>query len=193
LADSLASLRINDGAASVSPSFIYCDNERQITRLVQHIDSLLSTTANKIPVFLDCEGRDLGRIDGKLGLVQLGVEAEVYLIDVIDFPGCFPFLKTILENPNLEKIMWDGRSDYSELWHGHDISIKPVIDLQLVHVYESTGGRPGREGYIMLKGMTKTFQSLPMWTRKDSEIDHERLKRSNSCWNNHTKHSSRCD
>ena len=40
--------------------------------------ALANAQGGNIQVFLDCEGRDLGRHGGKLGLVQLGIEEEIY-------------------------------------------------------------------------------------------------------------------
>jgi len=45
----------------------------------------LTSADEKAVIFLDCEGRDLGRIDRKLALIQLGIESNIYLIDIIAF------------------------------------------------------------------------------------------------------------
>ena len=50
-----------------------------------HAKSLVTSSA-QIPIFLDCEGHDLGKVGGKLGLVQIGVDDTVYLVDVIKYP-----------------------------------------------------------------------------------------------------------
>ena len=104
----------------------------------------------------------MGRIGGKLGLVQLGVENEVYLVDIIAYPEALISLKNILENPRLQTVVWDGRMDYCELWHGHGIELKLPVDLQLVRVYERCGGRAGPQGFIMMEGMGKVFSSKPL-------------------------------
>jgi hypothetical protein len=44
-------------------------------------------------------------------------------------------LKRHLENPRLRKYMWDGRSDCSELHHGHGIVLNGVANLQLVYLH----------------------------------------------------------
>jgi ribonuclease D len=141
-----------------------------LTQFSAHIERLSSSPEECIQIFLDCEGRDLGRIGGKLGLVQLGLEEEVYLIDVISYPESLVILKGVLENPKFEKVVWDGRSDYCELWFGHGIAMGPLIDLQLVRVYESCRGIPGSAGYINLEGMARVFERAPHAVRRDSGI-----------------------
>jgi len=76
----------------------------------------LYITRYKIPIFVDCEGRDLGRTDGKLGLVQLALEDEIYRVDIVEIVESLKVLKMILEHEKFEKVLWDGRSDYAELW-----------------------------------------------------------------------------
>jgi len=154
-------------------SYILCDNQGRLDQLKTHIEAVtnLASADEKAVIFLDCEGRDLGRIDGKLGLVQLGIESKIYLIDVIAFPKAIAIVKEILEDPVLEKIVWDGRSDYAELWHGHGIDLNPVIDLQLVQVYRLCGGSPGPKGFIALMGMSTAFSRLNFRERICIDLD----------------------
>lgn len=160
-----------------SASYVVCDNEHDLGQLKTCIQTVIKSASSeqKGIVFLDCEGRDLGRVGGRLGLVQLGIENDIYLVDVIAFPETIPTVKDILENPVLEKVVWDGRSDYSELWHGHEIRIDPVIDLQLVQAYKSSGGYPGRNGFISLTGMATAFSKLSLREQRDAGIDLHRL------------------
>src|SRR5271155_5807635 len=95
-------------SSHTEPSFyLYCEGEPQITQLRGVLAS------NTQPILIDCEGRDLGRIGGKLGLVQLGIGEHVYLIDVIAYPKSLEVLKDALENVEIEKIVWDGRNDFA--------------------------------------------------------------------------------
>ena len=74
---------------------------------LHHIEAVtnLVSADDKMAVFLDCEGRDLGQVDGKLGLIQLGIESQIYLIDIIAFPMAITIVKEILEDPVIEKVM----------------------------------------------------------------------------------------
>jgi len=176
-----SSLRV----VSLSPTkeaefpYIYCDTQTQLDSLNDNIESLLkeSTVEAKSPIYLDCEGRDLGRIGGELGLVQLGLENKIYLVDVIAYPKSLKTVKDILENPVLEKIVWDGRSDYAELWHGHGIAMHPVLDLQLVRIYQTCDGLPGYAGFIKLEGMSRVFDKLGYQVRQGSGVDVNKMTR----------------
>lgn len=157
------------------PLYIYCNTKSHMTQFNNALDSHIKSSTTTKFIFLDCEGRDLGRIGGKLGLVQIGIDEQVYLIDVITYPQSFEPLKVILENPEVEKVVWDGRSDFAALWHGHDIAINSVFDLQLVCVYISSGGRKGSRGFIKLEGLGKTFRACPRSILIESKIDLIRL------------------
>jgi len=149
--------------------YFYCVGESHLTQLRHALAS------NTEPIFLDCEGRNLGRIGGKLGLVQLGIGEDVYLIDAIASPKSLEVLKDALENTEIEKVVWDGRSDFAAMWHGHGISMNSVLDLQLVKVYVSSGGVKGSRGFIKLEGLGKVFESCSRQVLFDSGIDLERL------------------
>lgn len=164
-------------AGSASAPYIYCNNQNELARLRTHVESLTDSDTNEIPVLLDCEGDNLGRIDGKLGLVQIGLQNNVYLVDVIELPESLELLKEILEDQNLVKIVWDGRSDYAELWHGHSIAISPVLDLQLVRVYQRSGGVSGPRGFLVLDGMGRAFSMLSRAFTKDLDADINKLRR----------------
>ena len=138
--------------------YIYCKTRARLDQLRGHVMSLMTVSDPTMPIFLDCEGRDLGRIGGKLGLIQLGIEERVYLVDVVECPESLETLKMILENQKFEKITWDGRSDFAELWHEHGIALRRVLDLQLLRVHENP--RVHQRGYIRLEGMGKMFLDL---------------------------------
>jgi len=60
---------------------------------LHHIKAVtnLASADDKMVICPDCECRDLGRVDGKLGLIQLSIESEIYLIDIIAFPKALRF------------------------------------------------------------------------------------------------------
>jgi 3'-5' exonuclease len=124
-------------AQHLSVHYQYCATRENTVVLANHIDKTIKSSTSQKPPFilLDCEGRDLGARNGKLGLIQIGVGRTTYLVDVIAFPEATTMLKKFLENPKLLKYVWDGRSDYSELRHGHGVTLKGLVDLQLVYIY----------------------------------------------------------
>lgn len=98
-------------------------------------------------IVLDCEGRTLGIVGGKLSLLNLGVvhdteEGEehlsIFVIDVLSFQRDRVHYLTpifdILKSEEVYKIVFDGRMDASELLHGHGVQLKNVLDLQLADI-----------------------------------------------------------
>jgi len=145
--------------------YICCTTRANITTLVNHIRQIIASSARPF-IFLDCEGRELGSRNGKLSLIQIGVDGSIYLVDVILFSDAIAMLKEYLEDPNLVKYVWDGRSDYSELRHGHGVTLKGLIDLQLVYLY-STGDAFTSGRTIRLSGMADAAEKLNALTRAE--------------------------
>jgi exonuclease 3'-5' domain-containing protein 1 len=90
-------------------------------------------------IVLDCEGENLGHRGGSLSLISLRALApqssEIYLIDIISLTNdALQPLFNIIKSPSSTKIVFDGRMDYTEFYHGHNITMSGVIDLQLADV-----------------------------------------------------------
>lgn len=146
-------------------NYLYCTTHANMNALISDIRRIINTSP-KPCIFLDCEGRDLGSSSGKLSLIQLGVGDSIYLVDVIIFSEAVALLKEYLEDPNLIKYVWDGRSDYSELRHGHGVTLKGLIDLQLVYLY-STGDALASRRAIWLSGMVSAAEKLNALTEDE--------------------------
>lgn len=159
-----------------------CNSRGRLERLTTLIETLTSTPNHwqKPRVFLCCEGRDLGRGGGRLGLVQLGVKDDIFLLDVLTYAKNLGVLKGILENPTIEKIMWDGRSAVGELFHDHEILVQPAIDLQLVLVYEKAGGQLAARGFLPSESMEKAFRDLSDEVRDSTGVDRSTFARRSS-------------
>ena len=88
---------------------------------------------------LDCEGKDLGVQGGTLSLISLrALEPETsktYLIDTISLTKdqLLPIFD-VIKSSSVTKIVFDGRMDFSELYHGWGVSLRSVLDLQLADV-----------------------------------------------------------
>jgi len=140
--------------------------------LILHLDQLMSSESARF-ILYDSEGHHLGDRDGKLGLIQLGVEETTYLIDVVKLPDAVSMLKTYLEDGRLRKYVWDGRSDYSELRHGHGVTLKGIIDLQLVYIHAT--GQNGR--VIQLSNMMNAARHLSALPRIQLDEIHSSMSR----------------
>src|SRR5258706_8920154 len=87
---------------------------------------------------LDCEGHNLGTSGGRLSIILLrGVTADsqTYIIDVTQLtpPSLRPILDLLL-SPSIQKIVFDGRMDFSALYHELGVELQNVVDLQLVDI-----------------------------------------------------------
>jgi hypothetical protein len=169
-------------ATSSANPYIYVEDEDTMDKFVERVNALMRQNEEKEShIYVDCEGNDLGCPEGRLGLVQVGVETDIYLIDVIKYEKGISALKNILENQKLVKVMWDARNDFSELWHGHQIHLQPVLDLQLLRIYVRESWRIGRRGWIKLEGMGRAFSDLNGYGSKlEIGISDEQMRRMDS-------------
>jgi hypothetical protein len=175
------SVNTSSGTTESKNSFHYCHDETTYKKFHDHITSYTQTSGKTI--YVDCEGPNLGREDGLLVLIQVGVEKEVYLIDVIAYPESLTTLKGILEDDKIDKVMWDCRSDAAEMWFGHGITLTSVIDAQLIQVnrdqthanqvYGRRWWEPKRR--VTLSGMAPTFERSNKTVHLDSGINMERF------------------
>lgn len=81
----------------------------------------------------DCEGVDLGRF-GKICIVQLSTRTKCFLFDVKDLDKesvIVLFLKSILENPSVTKVIHDCKMDSDALYHLLDIKLCNSHDTQV--------------------------------------------------------------
>ncbi len=81
---------------------------------------------------LDCEGVCLSRM-GELTIVQLSSRSHCYLFDVLSLEkdsAAIMFLKKLLEDSNVVKIVHDVKMDSDALYHCLGISISNVHDTQ---------------------------------------------------------------
>lgn len=90
-------------------------------------------------ILLDCEGHDLGQKGGSLSLISIRTtsapQPQTYLIDVVKLnKDALRPLFDILESSSTTKVVFDGRMDYNELYHGFQVKLSGVVDLQLADV-----------------------------------------------------------
>lgn len=90
-------------------------------------------------LILDCEGVNLGERGGSLSLITLRTtypsSARTYLIDVVRLsPSDLQPVFDLLRSSSILKVVFDGRMDFSALYHGHGVELQSVLDVQLVDV-----------------------------------------------------------
>jgi len=117
------------------------------------LDVALAELRSATHIALDCEGRDLGQKEGKLSLISVSpIRSEtenhpIFLVDAValDDRALGP-LFDLLRSEKPIKVVFDGRMDYSELAHRHNVQLKGVIDIQLADVRSRESRGEGREG-----------------------------------------------
>jgi exonuclease 3'-5' domain-containing protein 1 len=65
---------------------------------------------------------------------------KTFVVDAISLDAYMYRLAPFLQSRNIQKIVWDGRLGYSELWHRYEIRLENVLDLQLVYLHERYDG-----------------------------------------------------
>lgn len=104
----------------------------------------LPTLSKAEYLVVDCEGRDLGTRFGALSTISVGTPrpSETFVYDAV-LLDCSALMKVmdLLSNPELLKVMWDGRMDFSEIYHTYQKRIENVLDMQLAEVMSRTRQR----------------------------------------------------
>jgi exonuclease 3'-5' domain-containing protein 1 len=90
-------------------------------------------------LIFDCEGLELGQQGGSLSLITLRTTApspiRTYIIDVVSLPRtALEPVFDILRSSNICKVLFDGRMDYSALYHDYGVELKNLLDVQLVDI-----------------------------------------------------------
>ena len=116
----------------MEPQPVLCDTDAILNEALPNLQA--SST-----LILDCEGINLGERGGSLSLITLRTtspsSAQTYLIDVVRLsPSALHPIFTLLRSSSVLKIVFDGRMDFSALYHGHGVELQGVLDLQLVDV-----------------------------------------------------------
>jgi exonuclease 3'-5' domain-containing protein 1 len=111
---------------------VLCADDSSLTDAVTILQR--STT-----IIIDCEGYQLGCADGKLSIISLRaivpVSSKIFLIDTIALGAdSLGPLFGILQLPSITKVVFDGRMDFTELYHTYGVKMEGVLDIQLVDI-----------------------------------------------------------
>ncbi|KAJ7588341.1 ribonuclease H-like domain-containing protein [Mycena floridula] len=93
-------------------------------------------------IAVDCEGKKLGTKNGQLSLITVctipspGVESgSTFIFDVLGLSKvALRPLFDILESESVVKVMFDGRKDFSALYHEQSVTLRNVLDMQIADV-----------------------------------------------------------
>ncbi|KAJ5709695.1 ribonuclease H-like domain-containing protein [Penicillium malachiteum] len=152
------------------PQIKIVDDKEAIRSLLKVVDNLPLAGLAKPDLFLDLEGNDLGRW-GTLSIITLFIVSEhrIYLIDVqklgkaaIESPDDSDIsLKSVLENPEIKKGIFDVRMDSDALFSHFNVSLDGVEDTQLMEL----GTRRASKRFV--SGLAKCIE-------KDSPVSLEK-------------------
>jgi len=142
----------------------------------------LSSIPQSSTLYLDLEGTNLSR-NGTLTILTILVYPSrvTSVIDVQTLgnlafttsgPDSKTTLKTILEDPNTPKYLWDVRNDADALWAHHRVRLAGVTDVQLLE----NASRRGDKTYV--NGLDKCveydlrpkFTELHRWLKTKREV-----------------------
>jgi exonuclease 3'-5' domain-containing protein 1 len=148
---------------------------------VAELEAFLSTIPPSSTLYLDLEGNSLSR-HGTISLITILIHPQkvVRLIDVLVL-GKSAFttasnsgktLKSIFEDPDIPKCLWDVRNDADALWALYHVSLAGVTDIQLLE----NASRTGDKTYV--RGLDKSvqfdlklgFMELNRWIRTKKEV-----------------------
>ncbi|KAF8075345.1 ribonuclease H-like domain-containing protein [Lyophyllum atratum] len=113
--------------------YTFCDSS---AALEIALPILKSSTA----LAFDCEGDKLGRLGGSLSLLSFRTMApspqhETFVFDAVKLSSQdLRPIYDILESGKIMKIVFDGRMDYSCLFHDHGVRMRLTVDLQLADI-----------------------------------------------------------
>ncbi|KAK7047626.1 hypothetical protein VNI00_006394 [Paramarasmius palmivorus] len=122
------------------------------TSLASALDALRASDI----LILDCEGDNLGKQGGTLSIITLHIPSsnQTYLIDVLRLSSAdLRPVYHLLESPSVTKIVFDGRMDYSALYHEKAVDMQNVLDMQIADVRSRiVRGEDQEDQFSRLKG-----------------------------------------
>ncbi|KZS87962.1 hypothetical protein SISNIDRAFT_418863 [Sistotremastrum niveocremeum HHB9708] len=122
-------------------TYLLCDTTKKLKRVVKALNRAAA-------IILDCEAHNIGYVGGQLSIISLGIADSlpssdprlhpyqpVFIVDVLAFSKAQlrPFYD-ILEDGSIVKVVFGGRHDFSELYHGQGVDLRGVVDLQIADV-----------------------------------------------------------
>ncbi len=138
-------------------------------------------------LILDCEGQDLGVVGGSLSIITLRTTTsnpQTYLIDVkslstVTLNEVFDLLSSV----KVQKIVFDGRADFSAFYHEYGVELYNVLDMQLVDI-KSREAR-GENSEEQLKRLCGAFAPREVWKNRDLYEQVHKLSSLEKCLREH--------
>lgn len=140
-----------------------CASSKFLVSSLIGLKTFLSSIHKGSTLYLDLEGQNLSR-HGSIALATILVHPHetIRIIDVSAL-GNSAFstssgertLKSILEDPNMPKYVWDVRNDADALWAHYRVGLAGVTDIQLLE----NASRPAHHDKFRLSSLGDAIQS----------------------------------
>jgi exonuclease 3'-5' domain-containing protein 1 len=107
-------------------------------------------------------------------------DSQTYMIDVprLTLTSLQPILD-LLRSPNIQKIVFDGRMDFSALYHELGVELQNVLDLQLVDIMSRFARGEGWE--TQRKRLRSFLKTDELQTRPQLYVQVHRLNGLDGC------------
>ena len=140
-------------------------------------------------LILDCEGLRLGERGGSLSLVTLRTTSpssiRTYIVDVVSLPRtALEPVFDILRSSNVCKVLFDGRMDYSAIYHSYGVELKNVLDVQLVDVASRQTRGEGQAAQF--RRLQKDLPYINFYSNTEAYQQVLKLSGLNECLEEHT-------
>ena len=140
-------------------------------------------------LILDCEGLRLGERGGSLSLVTLRTTSpspiRTYIIDVVSLPRtALEPIFDILRSSNVCKVLFDGRMDYSAIYHSYGVELKNLLDVQLVDVVSRQTKGEGQAGQF--RRLQRYLPHINFHSNVEAYQNVHKLSGLNQCVEEHT-------
>ena len=123
----------------------------------------------KLPkIAVDLEGEALGP-NGRVGVITVALsDSSVYIFDVSvlgkdAFTPGLCYMREVLEEPRITKVLFDVRMDTAALYFLHDVRCRGMIDLQVC-----VARRFNRDGFFLM-GLDKALTRLGLFSDADQD------------------------
>ncbi|KAK0214121.1 ribonuclease H-like domain-containing protein [Armillaria fumosa] len=141
------------------------DNEYVLCADPVAVEAAVEALSSYSHLVVDCEGDQLGCKGGRLSLLTIRAasdDAPTYIFDLLRLKRRnMRRVFDLLRDASRVKIVFDGRMDYSALWHEYDVAMVGVIDMQLADLHsrqargETEAKQLGRLGAYLPLSMIK--------------------------------------
>ena len=140
-------------------------------------------------LILDCEGLQLGERGGSLSLITLRTIApssiRTYIIDVVSLPDtALEPVFDILRSSNVCKVFFDGRMDYSAIYHSYGVELKNLLDIQLVDVASRQTKSEGQAAQF--RRLQRYLPYIDFYSNMEAYQQVHKLSGLNECLEEHT-------